>query len=111
MIRAMWRLRIRGKLDRQKYARYKAMLFSVGLPIAGAGEDVRPQFVVQHLRVEVEKQMLTAFGVRRLSSNPAGDWFENFSFDGVVTWLVEHWQEIVQVLAALVVFLQVEYEA
>jgi len=105
MIRAMWRLRLLGKLDRASYARYKSMIFS-GLPIAGAGADehTRPRLVVQHLRAEVEKRM------ERTAGGPLDEWLLNITFDGVVTWIVEHWQEIVRVLAALMVFLQAELE-
>lgn len=106
----MWRLRLRGELNRETYARYKSMLFS-GLPIAGLdGTMGTRNQVVQHLRAEVERLM---------NESPSGgvpfedmrEWFEALSFDSVVTWLVENWQQVARVLAALMVFLQAELEA
>lgn len=119
MIRAMWRLRIAGKLDRATYAQYKSMIFS-GLPIAGAEKDARPRFVIQHLREEVEKRIEkevtnaveSVVGERvSIEQFKLADWLMNLSFDDVVTWIIENWQVIVQILAGLMVFLQAEYEA
>ncbi len=107
MIRAMWRLRLRGTIDRETYSRYKAMLFA-GLPIAGQfGDDAPRRFAVQHLRLAVKKRMI----VDRAAQGLVDDLFENLSFDGVVTWILENWQLIVQIMLGLMVFLNAEYEA
>lgn len=114
MIRAMWRLRLEGKLDRETYARYKSMLFS-GLPIAGLDGTMgtRSRFVIQHFRLEVQRLMVkgTSWDAHYDFAGTIEEWFATLSFDGVVTWLVENWQVIVQVLLGLMVFLHAEYEA
>lgn len=118
MIRAMWRLRLYREMTRETYARNKSMLFS-GLPIAGQIGDERPRrFVIQHVRARVEKRMKAdrLRGSQSLQSEqetetPILDWLVKLSFDDVVTWLIENWQVIAQILAGLMVFLEAEYES
>ena len=111
MMRAMWRLRLRGTLNRRDYSRFKAAIYS-GVTLAGI-DGTRPQFVIQHMRAEVQRLMVkgTAWDARYDFAGTIEAWFDAFSFDAVVTWIIENWQMIAQILVGLLVLLDAEYNA
>ena len=112
LLRAVWRLHRQKKLNKKQYVRIKAAAWS-GMPIAASNEpNARKAVFVQHLRTEVEKRIRAdrkAF--EHVTEGFFDDLFENFSFDGVVTWIMENWQLILQIMMALLVFLDAAYEA
>ena len=91
-LRAISIQKTRGKLDEKKYRRLKVAAWS-GLPIA-TGEERGP--FIRHLYREVKKHR-AAKGI-----------FDNFewSFDGVLEWLLENWQLVLRIVLMLLVLLE-----
>jgi hypothetical protein len=96
-LRALKRQRAKGKIDAKTYRRFKIAVWS-GLPIAG-GEGVERGPFVRHLHREISKAQV---------ANGIFDIFDGFdwSFDGMLQWLLENWQIVARIVLMLLVFLE-----
>ena len=96
-LRALKIQRRRGKIDAKRYRRLTIAAWS-GMPIAGKTALTTPRPFIGHLRRSVTKKQV-AGGIFDIF-----DGFE-FSFDGMLTWLLENWQLVLRIAIGLLVFL------
>lgn len=93
-VRALKIQKRKGKIDAKTYRRFRVAAWS-GLPIAAGPSGVNKPFI-GHLADAVEKERRSAKGLF--------DGFE-FSFDGILEWILENWQLVVRIVLMLLVFL------
>lgn len=83
----------KGKIDAKTYRRFKVAAWS-GMPIAGGPGTTERKPLIGHLADRVEKERKSATGL-----------FDDFSFDGILQWILENWQLVARIVLMLLVFL------
>jgi hypothetical protein len=92
-LRALAKQRRTGKIDAKTYRRFKVAAWS-GMPIA-VGDLPEAGPFIRHLHREVLKAQV---------KNGIFDGFD-WSFDGMLQWLLENWQLVARIVLMLLVFL------
>lgn len=96
-LRALKRQKAKGEVDAKTYRRLRVAAWS-GMPIAGGDGGPKRPFV-GHLREAVDK--------KRKNSGGLFDIFDGseWSWDGVLEWMLENWQVILRIALSLLMFL------